>query len=542
MLSKNDIIELEIIDITAEGMGVGRYDGMAVFVPMSAVGDQLSVRIVKMQKTLCYGIVQDILSPSPTRIKPDCPVYSRCGGCSLRHIRYDEECRLKNHIVAENLRRIGGVALELPPLLPSPAECHYRNKAQYPFTQTEDGARGGFYASRSHRVIPYSGCALQPEIFGEILRFVEEFIDRYHIPVYDEENHRGLIRHLYLRRGEVSGEILLCLVINGAELPHCGQFVSSVTARFPAIASIVLNLNRERTNVILGRKNRLLYGKENISDTLCGVRFELSPMAFYQVNHDAAEQLYRTAGEFAQLQPEDVLLDLYCGAGTIGLSMAGQVKELIGVEIVREAVENAAQNAKKNGIANARFLCGDAAEAAGILAGEGIRPNVVIIDPPRKGCDPALLATIAGMAPDRLVYISCNSATLARDIALLAEHGYQAVRCQAVDLFPRTAHVETVVLLSKLNTKQHIEVELNLDELDLTSAESKATYDEIKAYVLEKHGLKVSSLYISQVKRKCGLDVGQNYNLSKKEDAKVPQCPPEKEAAIMDALKHFQMI
>lgn len=447
MLNKNDIIELKISDITAEAMGVGRYDGMAVFVPMSAIGDCLRVKIVKVQKTLCYGIIQEILTPSPTRIQPDCPVYAQCGGCSLRHIRYEEECRLKNRIVAENLRRIGKVELQLPPLLPSPAVNAYRNKAQYPIAQTAQGARGGFYASRSHRVIPYSGCALQPAVFGEILQFVEQFIDQYHIPIYDEERHQGLVRHVYLRRGEVSGEIMLCLVINGTELPHCGQFVRALTQQFPQVVSIQLNINREKTNVILGRKSRLLYGRESISDTLCGVQFDISPLAFYQVNHDAAQQLYRTAGDFAQLGPEDVLLDLYCGAGTIGLSLAGQAKELIGVEIVQEAVDNAIQNAKRNGIKNARFLCGDAAKAAQTLADEGIHPTVIIIDPPRKGCDAALLETIAQMQPEKLVYVSCNSATLARDIAVLAGFGYQAVRCQAVDMFPRTAHVETVCLL-----------------------------------------------------------------------------------------------
>ena len=267
-----------------------------------------------------------------------------------------------------------------------------------------------------------------------------------------------------------------------------------------------------------------------------------SPLSFYQVNRQAAQKLYELAAELADFRGDELLVDLYCGAGTIGLSMAGKVRELVGVEIVPDAVENARENARNCGAVNARFLCADAKEAAAQLAREGLRPDVVVVDPPRKGCDPEVLRAIAQMGPGRLIYISCNSASLARDCKELAALGYRLEVAAPVDLFPRTAHVETVVLLSKLNTKQHVEVELNLDELDLTAAESKATYDEIKAYVLEKHGLKVSSLYISQVKRKCGLDVGQNYNLSKKENAKVPQCPPEKEAAIMEALKHFQMI
>lgn len=292
----------------------------------------------------------------------------------------------------------------------------------------------------------------------------------------------------------------------------------------------------------MGRQCRTLWGESTLADTLCGVPVQLSPLSFYQVNTLGAERLYGEVARMAQLASGNTLLDLYCGAGTIGLSMAAACGQLVGVEIVPEAVENARANAARMGAQNVRFLCADAASAAQQLLAEGLRPDVVVLDPPRKGCDEATLSAVATMAPRRVVMVSCNAATAARDAAWLAAHGYAPQAVRPVDMFPRTRHVETVVLLSKLNAKQHIEVELNLDELDLTSAESKATYDEIKAYVLEKYGLKVSSLYISQVKRKCGLDVGQNYNLSKKEDAKVPQCPPEKKTAIMEALKHFQMI
>lgn len=295
--------------------------------------------------------------------------------------------------------------------------------------------------------------------------------------------------------------------------------------------------------MILGKKSRLIYGKDHITDTLCGVRFDISPMAFYQINHDGAEQLYRIAGEFAQLTPDDVLLDLYCGAGTIGLSLAHQVKEVIGVEIVREAVENATQNARKNGIANARFLCGDAAQAAQTLAKEGIRPNVVIIDPPRKGCSPDLLHTIAEMDPDRLVYVSCNSATLARDAAILKELGFTPRRLQAVDMFPRTAHVETVVLLSKgeVDSKK-VRVEFSLEDMDMSGFQNDATYSQIKERVLQQTGLKVSSLYIAQIKQKHGIIERENYNKPKSENTRQPKCPPEKEAAITEALKYFGMI
>ena len=305
---------------------------------------------------------------------------------------------------------------------------------------------------------------------------------------------------------------------------------------------MVLNSNREQNNVILGQKCITLYGKDTIEDTLCDVRFELSPLSFYQVNRQAAEKLYRLAAEMAQFEGNELLIDLYCGAGTIGLSMASKVRELIGVEIVPDAVENAKENAKRCGVENARFICADAKEAAAQLAAENLHPDVIVVDPPRKGCDLEVLQAISAMAPKRLVMISCNSASLARDCKELEALGYHLEKAAPVDLFPRTTHVETVVLLSKLNVDHHIEVELTMDELDLTAAESKATYEEIKEYVLEKFGLKVSQLYIAQIKRKCGIIERVNYNKSKKEDARVPQCPPEKEAAIMDALKHFQMI
>ena len=336
---------------------------------------------------------------------------------------------------------------------------------------------------------------------------------------------------------------MVCLILNGKKLPHADILIDRLTTAFPQIASIQLNCNTAKTNVILGPVCQVLYGKPTISDVLCGIKVELSPLSFYQVNRSGAEKLYRIAADFASLSGNELLLDLYCGAGTIGLSMAHQVREVIGVEIVKEAVENAKENAQRNNIQNARFLCADAAGAAQTLAAEGLHPDVIVLDPPRKGCDASLLETIGQMAPGRIVMISCNSATAARDAAILCQNGYQAAILQAVDMFPRTAHVETVVLLSKgeIDSKK-VRVEFSLEDMDMSGFQKGATYEQIKAYVLEHTGLKVSSLYISQIKRKCGLDVGQNYNLSKKEDAKVPKCPPEKEAAIRDALKYFQMI
>lgn len=544
MIRKNDIFEADITAMTAEGSGICRIEGMAVFVPGTAVGDRCAVRIVKVLRKYAFGRLEKLLAPSPDRIAPDCPVAAQCGGCVYRHIRYEAELQIKTQRVRDALERIGGLQdFQVEPILAAPDRCRYRNKCQLPIGLSKDGAlQLGFYAVNSHRIVNTESCLLQPEAFDRAAAAFRRWYAVSGESVYDEASHSGVLRHLYMRRGEMSGEMMVCVVANGAALHEEALLVEMLREAVPEITGVLLNINREKTNVVLGKTCRTLWGKDTITDTLCGLAFEIAPHAFYQVNRTQAERLYGKAAEYAGLTGAETLLDLYCGTGTIGLSMAKNAKKLIGAEIVPAAVENARRNAERNAIQNAEFLCADAAEAARILFERGEKPDVIVIDPPRKGCDSALIATIAAMRPKRVVYVSCDPATLARDLKLFGESGYKTETVTPADMFPGTAHVETVVLLSKLNTKQHVEVELNLDELDLTAAESKATYDEIKAYVLEKHGLKVSSLYISQVKRKCGLDVGQNYNLSKKENAKVPQCPPEKEAAIMEALKHFQMI
>ena len=336
---------------------------------------------------------------------------------------------------------------------------------------------------------------------------------------------------------------MACVVVNGNGLYHEDTLVKQLRECVRGLKSVIINSNRENTNVILGKKCRTVWGSDTIKDTLCGLTFHISPLSFYQVNRVQTEKLYAIAKEYAGLTGEEILLDLYCGTGTIGLSMAHQAKKLIGVEVIEAAVDNARKNAQVNGIENAEFICGDAANAAEMLEQQGLRPNVIVIDPPRKGCDQSLIKTISRMAPDRVVYVSCDPATLARDLKWFTEEGYMPQEVTPVDMFPRTAHVETVVLLSKgeIDSKK-VRVEFSLEDMDMSGFQKGATYEQIKAYVLEKFELKVSSLYISQIKRKCGLDVGQNYNLSKKENAKVPKCPPEKEAAIMDALKYFQMI
>ena len=546
-LQKNQILTLRIERLSSDGSGVAHSaDGETVFVPGTAPGDEARVRIVKDCGRYAFGILDELLTPSPDRISVDCPVAGPCGGCSLRHLDYAAELRAKQESVLDAFRRIGGLEVPVLDILPSPEVDRYRNKVQFPVGVDKNGAPCiGFYAGRTHRIVPCPDCKLQPGVLNEVGNALCAFFAQQGIRPYDEQSGKGLVRHIFLRRGAHSGQIMVCLVCTRAKLPHAEQLCTALREQFPAISTILLNVNAKNTNVILGGENHILYGPGYIEDTLCGVPVRLGPLSFYQVNTLAAERLYGVAAQYAQLTPDDALLDLYCGMGTIGLSMADQCRELIGVEIVPEAIESAKANAARMGetvAAKSRFFCADAGQAATQLAAEGLHPDIVMLDPPRKGCDEATLSAVVRMAPRRVVYVSCNPATAARDAAWLEKNGYHAEKVQPVDLFPRTKHCETVCLLSKLNVKHHIEVEITMDELDLTAAESKATYDEIKAYVLEKFGFKVSQLYIAQIKRKCGIIERKNYNQSKKEDAKVPKCPPEKEAAIMDALKHFQMI
>ena len=546
-LQKNQVLTLQVERLSSDGSGVAHSpEGETVFIPGAAPGDEARVRIVKDCKRYAFGILDEVLTPSPDRIPVDCAVAGPCGGCSLRHLDYAAELRAKQENVADAFARIGGLDVPVLPIVGSPEIDRYRNKVQFPVGTDKAGRPCiGFYAGRTHRIVPCPDCRLQPGVLNEIGNTLCAFFAEKGIHPYNEETGKGLVRHIFLRRGAHSGQIMVCLVSTRAKLPSAEELCTRLKEAFPDIVTILLNVNAKNTNVILGSETHTLYGQGYIEDTLCGVPVQLGPLSFYQVNTLAAEQLYGIAAEYAQLTPDDLLLDLYCGMGTIGLSMADHCRELVGVEIVPEAIESAKANAARMGAAvsaKSRFFCADAGQAAAQLAAEGLHPDVVMLDPPRKGCDEATLSAVVRMAPRRVVYVSCNPATAARDAAWLEQNGYHAEKVQPVDLFPRTKHVETVVLLSKLKVDHHIEIELKMDELDLTAAESKATYDEIKAYVLNKYGLKVSQLYIAQIKRKCGIIERKNYNVSKKEDAKVPQCPPEKEAAIMDALKHFQMI
>lgn len=546
-LQKNQILTLRIERLSSDGSGVAHSaDGEAVFVPGTAPGDEARVRIVKDCGRYAFGILDELLTPSPDRIPVDCPVAGPCGGCSLRHLDYAAELRAKQESVLDAFRRIGGLEVPVLDILPSPEVDRYRNKVQFPVGVDKNGAPCiGFYAGRTHRIVPCPDCKLQPGVLNKIGNALCAFFAQQGIRPYDEQSGKGLVRHIFLRRGAHSGQIMVCLVCTRAKLPHAEQLCTALREQFPAISTILLNVNAKNTNVILGGENHILYGPGYIEDTLCGVPVRLGPLSFYQVNTLAAERLYGVAAQYAQLTSDDALLDLYCGMGTIGLSMAERCRELIGVEIVPEAIESAKANAARMGetvAAKSRFFCADAGQAATQLAAEGLHPDIVMLDPPRKGCDEATLSAVVRMAPRRVVYVSCNPATAARDAAWLEKNGYHAEKVQPVDLFPRTKHVEAVLLLTKIHVERHIEVDVSMDELDVTAAESKATYDQIRDYVWEHHQLKVSNLYIAQVKQKYGIIERENYHKAKNENAKQPQCPKEKEDAIVEALKHFQMI
>ncbi|QAT48825.1 23S rRNA (uracil(1939)-C(5))-methyltransferase RlmD [Caproiciproducens sp. NJN-50] len=450
-LEKNQIIELAITGYTSEGNGVGRYRGIAVFVPQAAAGDLLSVKIVKTAKNYAFGRVEKILSPSKDRIPSDCPQFSRCGGCAFRHISYEAECKAKQQRVQDAVERIAGFHFAvLQPIICADRPDRYRNKAQLPVGGGPGGEINlGFYASRSHRIIDCGECLLQPEVFAAAEDAFREWERQTREDVYDEKTGRGHLRHLFLRLAEATGEVMACVVVNGNGVHREPELVELLKKKVPGLKSVVVNNNRERTNVILGPKCRTVWGQDTITDELCGLRFRISPLSFYQVNRRQAERLYGLAAKYAGLSGGETVLDLYCGTGTIGLSMAKNAGKVVGVEIVPQAVEDAKRNAAENGIDNAEFVCMDAAKAADMLKNRGEKPDVVILDPPRKGCDEALIGCVAQMAPQRVVYVSCDPETLARDLKRFALLGYKTMQVTPVDLFPRTANCEVCCLLTK---------------------------------------------------------------------------------------------
>ena len=537
-LAKNQEHTVTIEGYGGGGMGVARIDGRVVFVHGALRGEKCRVLILKTLRSVAFAKVLEVVEPSCARVAPDCPYFPRCGGCTYRHMSYEEELRLKRQRVQDNLARIGGSAVAVEEILGAADTLRYRNKAQYPVSK--DG-KVGFYRARTHEVIECEQCLLVKAEADAAAEALREYMRRCRVAGYDEKTGHGLVRHLYVR-SNAAGESLVCVLVNGNRLPQEEALVALLRDACPKCRGIVLGTNTKKGNAILGDRYRTLWGEDRLEDTLCGKRFRLSVPSFYQVNRAQAERLYAKAIEFAELTGQETVLDLYCGAGTITLALSDHAKKVLGAEIVPEAIDDARENAVRNGVKNAEFFCGDASDVAKKLAQEHLRPDVITVDPPRKGLAPDVVESIAAMQPERVVYVSCDSATMARDVKRFADLGYTAARAAAVDMFPRADHIETVCLLSKLQRKEHIEIEVAMDEMDLTSAESKATYEEIKAYVLEHTGLKVSHLYIAQVKQKYGIIERENYNKPKSENAKQPQCPPEKEKAITEALRHFGMI
>ena len=570
---KNDIVTLKIEDCGIDGEGIGKADGFTVFVKDAVIGDTVRAKIMKAKKNYGYGRLEEIITPSPDRVEPKCQFARQCGGCQLQALSYEKQLEFKTSKVRGHLERIGGFTdIPMEKILGMEQPFHYRNKAQFPVGKSKDGRIiTGFYAGRTHSIIENRDCALGVTQNKEVLDRVIAHMEKFNIQPYDENTGKGLVRHVLIRYGFFTDEMMVCLIINGEKLPGEEALVKSLR-QIPEAVSVMVNVNKKRNNVILGEKVRLLWGQPYITDKIGEISYQISPLSFFQVNPYQTGRLYGKALEYAQLSGNETVWDLYCGIGTISLFLAQKAKMVRGVEIIPAAIENAKENARLNGFDNTEFFVGKAEEVLPEqFARTGERADVIVVDPPRKGCDETLLSTIIKMQPDRVVYVSCDSATLARDLKYLCERGYELKKVCPVDMFPNTVSVETVVLLSQLKQKpdDYINVTIELDDVDITPVETKATYDEIKKYVAEHNaGMKVSDLYISQVKRKCGIEVGKNLRVATrrmdclqgnpmtaatdlelvpspnlpKEDSRQPQCPEDKESAIVEALKHFKMI
>ena len=549
-LEKNDIVRLTISDIGTDGEGIGKVDGYTLFVKDAVIGDTITARVIKLKKNYGYGRLMEVIEPSKDRVEPVCPVARQCGGCQIQQMSYDAQLDFKRKLVEGNLRRIGGFPdINVLPVIGMDEPYHYRNKAQYPVGRDKDGnVVIGFYAGRTHCIIDNQDCAIGARENVKILTAIRDYINENKVSVYDENTGNGAVRHILIRKGFHTGQMMVCIVVNGESLPQEDKLVAKLTGlelwenEGGNIYSVMININRENTNVILGDRCRTLWGKDYIEDSINGITFQISPLSFYQVNPVQTEKLYGKALEFAGLTGNEAVWDMYCGIGTISLIMATRAKKVYGVEIVPAAIENAKNNARINGLDNAEFYVGKSEEIAPELAEQGAVPDVIVVDPPRKGCDEALLDTIVKMQPERVVYVSCDSATLARDLKYLAARGYEVKTVQPVDQFCHTVHVETVVKLSLKKDTPKIEVTMEPDEESNYTPEEKATYQKIKDYVKDKYGVNVHTSYIAQVKRMCGLDMGENYNKSKKENPEVKQCPQEKVEYIKDALRYFNLI
>lgn len=548
---KNDELTITITDIGMNGEGIGKSEGYTLFVKDAFIGDVALVKIMKAKKNYGYAKLEKVITPSSFRTNPPCPIHQKCGGCQIQGLQYEKQLAYKEEKIVQNMVRIGGfskdeIARVLEPIIGMEEPFRYRNKAQYPVGMDKNGGIvTGFYAGHTHSIIPTMDCHLARTENAKILEIIVTFLEKYKISTYDEETQKGIVRHILIRTGFATNQTMVCLVINAPKLPHAEQLVKELVV-VKEIVSIAISVNQTHSNVIMGDQVETIYGTSYIEDTIDDTLFRISAKSFYQVNPVQTKVLYSLARDYANLTGNEIVWDLYCGIGTISLFLAKQAKHVYGVEIVEQAILDARENAKINNITNTSFYVGKAEEVLPEKRdNEQIVADVIVVDPPRKGCDEKCLETMVLMQPKRIVYVSCDSATLARDLRYLCDNGYELKKIRGVDQFPHTVHVETVVLLSQLRQRpdDYIEVDVDVAELEGTSAETKATYEKIKKYVAEHNdGMKVSSLYIAQVKRKCGIELAENFNLPKSADARQPQCPKDKEEAITEAFKAFQMI
>ena len=538
---KNDIVTLDIEDCGVDGEGIGKADGFTVFVKDAVIGDRVTAKIMKAKKNYGYGRLMEILKPSPYRVEPKCAFARQCGGCQLQALSYEQQLAFKEKKVRGHLERIGGFTeLPMEPIIGMDEPYHYRNKAQFPVGKNKEGRIiTGFYAGRTHTIIENRDCALGVSQNKEVLDRVIAHMEAYGIEPYNEETGKGLVRHILIRYGFFTGEVMVCLVLNGSSIPQKETLIEHLL-EIPGMTSITINVNKKRSNVILGEEIRLLWGNPYITDKIGDISYQISPLSFFQVNPLQTGKLYSKALEYADLRGEETVWDLYCGIGTISLFLAQKAKFVRGVEIIPAAIENANDNARLNGVENVEFFVGKAEE---VLPAEykknGIYADVIVVDPPRKGCEESLLATMIEMQPKRIVYVSCDSATLARDLKYLCERGYELRKVCPVDQFGGTVHVETVALLTRKKDVERIDIEMTVDKDDVTE---KATYQKIKEYVKEKYGLNVHTKYIAEVKRKHGLPMHDAPNKVDVPKREYPECPEEKVKAIEEALKHFKLI
>lgn len=553
-MNKNDIVTVEITDIGVSGEGIGHVDGYTLFIKDAVIGDVVEAKVMKAKKNYGYARLMKVITPSEYRVEPKCAFARRCGGCQIQEMSYDRQLVFKDQKIRGNLERIGGFTKDqidtvMQPVVGMEHPFGYRNKAQFPFgTDKEGNPITGFYAGRTHDIIANTDCALGVEQNKEILEIILQYMRENKIKSYDEKTGKGLIRHALIRYGFKTKEIMVCLVINGKKLPKAERLIEKLI-QIEGMTSITISPNTRRDNVIMGDSYEILWGQGYITDYIGNVKYQISPLSFYQVNPVQTEKLYGLALEYADLKGDETVWDLYCGIGTISLFLAQKAKQVYGVEIVPQAIDDAKENAKINAIDNAEFFVGKAeevlpeyyAEYEREHNGETAHADVIVVDPPRKGCDETLLETIVKMQPEKVVYVSCDSATLARDLKYLCANGYEIRMCRGVDQFPQSVHVETVCLLSREKVDGYVNVDLDTDKIVSKSKTGTATYKEIKEYINDKYGFTVSSLNIAQIKDKCGLDKRKNYNKGA-EGHKVPACPEKKEKAILDAFEHLGLV